>query len=196
MLITSNQLSARHKLNDEQSRVCCNNTDLERLTEWKLLGLTIDENLTLNNHISKMLKDFYSHLSILKKLEHYTSRSVGKQVVESLIFSRLDYCNNVFIDLRQYQVLRMIKQQKSCASFVNGKFCSTEDMVLLKWLLVPERIDFKKGSFKKYVRSKLPNQYQRKETRIKNSNRNHQIDTNKRTKLRVAFYHICNNTIY
>ena len=60
-------------------------------------------------------------------------------VVESLIFSRLDYCNNLFIDLPQYQVRRMIKLQQSRASFVKGKYCSTENVVSLKWLLVPER---------------------------------------------------------
>ena len=121
MLIASRQLSVRHQLKDEQLHICCNNTGLERVTEWKLLGLTIDENLTLNNHISKILKDSYSHLSILKKLKRYTSQSVRRQLVESLIFSRLDYCNNLFIDLPQYQVRRMIKLQKSCASFVKGK---------------------------------------------------------------------------
>ena len=142
MFISLNQLSARHKLKDEQLQICCNNAELERVTEWKLLGLTIYENLTLNNHISKMLKDSYSHLSILKKLKRYTSQSVRKQLVESLIFSRLDYCNNPFIDLPQCQVRRMIKLQKSCASFVKDKFCSIEDVVSLKWLLVPERIDF------------------------------------------------------
>ena len=70
MLIASKQLSAGHKINDEQIQICCNNTELEKVTEWELLGLTINENLTLNNHISKMLKDSYSHLSILKKLKH------------------------------------------------------------------------------------------------------------------------------
>ena len=79
MLIASKQLSVRHKLKDKQLQICCNNTELERVTEWKLLGLTIDENLTLNNHISKMLKDSYSHLNILKKLRRYTSQSVRKQ---------------------------------------------------------------------------------------------------------------------
>ena len=142
MLITSKQLSARHKLKDEQLQICCNNTDLERVTEWKLLGLTIDENLTLSNHITKFLKHSYSHLSILKKLKRYTSQSVCNQLVESLIFSRFDYRNNLFIDLPQYQVRRMIKLQKSCTSFANGKYCSMEDVVSLKWLLVPERIDF------------------------------------------------------
>ena len=135
MLISSNQLSARHKLKDEQLQICCNNTELERVTEWKLLGLAIDENLTLNNYISKMLKDSYSHACILKKLKRYTSHSVRKQLVESLIFSRLDYWSNLFMDLPQYQVRIMIKLQKSCASFVKGKLCSIEDVVSLKWFL-------------------------------------------------------------
>ena len=65
--MSSNQLSVPHKLKDELLQISCNNTELERVTEWKQLGLTIDENLTLNNHISKMLKD--SHLRILKKLK-------------------------------------------------------------------------------------------------------------------------------
>ena len=73
MLISSNQLSARHKLKTEQLQICFNNIELERLTERKLLGLTIDGNLTLNNHISKILKDSYSHLSILTKLKRCTA---------------------------------------------------------------------------------------------------------------------------
>ena len=78
MLIASKQLLTRHKLKDEQLQICCNNTELERITECKLLGLTIDENLTLNNHISKILKDSYLHLSILKNLKRYTSQSIRK----------------------------------------------------------------------------------------------------------------------
>ena len=113
MLITSKQLSVRHKLKDEQLHICCNNTKLERVTECNILGLTINQNLMLNNHILKILKDSYSHLSILKKLKQYTLQFIRKHLVESLIFSRLDYCNNLFIDLPQYQVRRMIKLQKS-----------------------------------------------------------------------------------
>ena len=89
MLITSNQLSARHKLKDEQLEICCNNTELERVTEWKLLGLTIDENLTLNNHISKMLKGSYSHLSILKKPERSRHSPYANSRIVNLFKIRL-----------------------------------------------------------------------------------------------------------
>ena len=34
MLIASKQLSAPHKLKDEQLQICCNNTKQHRVTEW------------------------------------------------------------------------------------------------------------------------------------------------------------------
>ena len=163
ILIASKQLLARHKLKDEQlQNICCNNTEIERVTEWKLLCVTIDENLTLNNHISKILKDSYSLLSILKKLKWYTSQSVRKQLVELLIFLRLDYCNILFIDLSQYQIRRMIKLQKSCTRFAYGKYCSIEDVVSLKWLLIPDRIDFTvlKMTYKGLLNERMPSNFQ------------------------------------
>ena len=56
----------------------------------------------------------------------------------------------------------MIKLQKSCASFVKGKFCSTEDMVSIKWLLVLERIDFTvlKMTFKGLLNERIPSNFQ------------------------------------
>ena len=59
MLITSNQLSARHKLKDEQLEICCNNTELERVTEWKLLGLTIDLKSNIEQPYIKKKKKLY-----------------------------------------------------------------------------------------------------------------------------------------
>ena len=39
------------KKKKKKKQICCNNTKLERVTEWKLFGLTIDENRILNNVI-------------------------------------------------------------------------------------------------------------------------------------------------
>ena len=56
----------------------------------------------------------------------------------------------------------MTKLQKSCASFVKGKFCSTEDVVSLKWLLVPEIIDLTvlKLTFKGLLNERMPSNFQ------------------------------------
>ena len=56
----------------------------------------------------------------------------------------------------------MIKLQKSCASFVKGKYCPMEDVVSLKWLLVPERLDFTvlKMTFKGLLNERKPSHFQ------------------------------------
>ena len=36
MLIALKQLSARHKLKEEELQICCNKTELESVTEWEL----------------------------------------------------------------------------------------------------------------------------------------------------------------
>ena len=118
MVITTLQMSKHHQLKEEKLNVKCNNVTLERVSEWKLLDITLREHFHLDNHISKLLKDCYSSLSMLKKLKRYTTLPTRKQLTESLIFSRLDYCNNLFVDLQQYQIKRLLKLQKACAGFV------------------------------------------------------------------------------
>ena len=55
----------------------------------------------------------------------------------------------------------MTKLQKSCASFVKGKFSSVED-VSQKRLLVPERIDFAvlKTTLKGLLNERMPSNFQ------------------------------------
>ena len=73
MVITAPQMSKHHQLKEEKINVKCNSIILERVLEWKLLGITLDEHLQLDKHISKLWKYCYSPRSVLKKLEQYTS---------------------------------------------------------------------------------------------------------------------------
>ena len=86
MVISTPQMSKHHQLKEERLYVKCNNITLERASEWKLLGITLAEHL--DKHISKLLKDCYSSLSMLKKLKRYTL-PIRKQLTKLLIFSRL-----------------------------------------------------------------------------------------------------------
>ena len=132
MVISTPQMSKHHQLKEEKLNVKCNNITLER----------VYEHFHLDKHISNLLKDCYLPLSMLKKLKRYTTLPIRKQLTESLIFSRLDCCNNLFIDLPQYQIKRLLKLQKACAGFVLKKYATCEDVTKLKWLLVPERTNF------------------------------------------------------
>ena len=56
----------------------------------------------------------------------------------------------------------MINLQKSCASFVYGKYCSIEDTVSMKWLLIRERIDSTvlKMTYKGLLNERMPLNFQ------------------------------------
>ena len=70
MIISTTQMSNHHQLKEEKISVKCNIIP-ERVSQWKLLGITLDKKF-LDKHISKLLKDCYSSLSMLKKLKRYT----------------------------------------------------------------------------------------------------------------------------
>ena len=120
--------------------------------------ITLDKHSHLDKHISKLLKHRYSLLSMLKKLKQHTALPVPKQLTESLIFSRLDYYSNLFIDLPQYQIKLLLKLQKACAGFVLNKYAICEYITKLKWLLVRERINFTiaKLIFKGLLKENVP----------------------------------------
>ena len=107
---------------------------------------------------------------MLKKLKRYTTLPIRKQLTESLIFSRLDYCNNLFIDLPWYQIKCLLKLQKACACSVLNKYATSEDVTKLKWLLVPERINFTiaKLIFRGLLRENIPENL---EKQVRGSNR-------------------------
>ena len=91
MLITSNQLSARHKLKDEQLEICCNNTELERVTEWKLLGLTIDLKSNIEQPYIKNAKKLLLVLKHSKKTRtiQLTDRAQTVSRIVNLFKTRL-----------------------------------------------------------------------------------------------------------
>lgn len=49
-------MSTWQKLEDEKLKIYCNNITLERVSEWKLVVATTDENLMLNEHVPLLLK--------------------------------------------------------------------------------------------------------------------------------------------
>ena len=114
----------------------------------------------LSYRTSKIQKKSYTHLSILKILKRYTSQFVRKQLAKA--FQEYTTVTICYTDLRQSQLQRIIKLQKSCAIFVKRKLCFAEDVVLLKWLLIPERIDFtvSKTTFKGLLNDKMHSNFQ------------------------------------
>ena len=105
MVISSRQIAQYHQLDSSNKvNIKCNNKNIARVKEYKLLDIILDELFELHSHVNTILKDGYFTLRTLKLLKRYTSYYLRKQRCESLVLSKLDYCNILFKTLLQYQI--------------------------------------------------------------------------------------------
>ena len=142
MLFSTRKVSQHHQLyNNDILKINFNNQIIKIVQQYKLLGVVIDEHFELYVHVRNILENGYSTLKILKKLKRYTSYQTRKHLVESLILSKIDYCNVLFEGLPKFQIQRINKLVQVCAGFVKYKYGELKNNAALSWLF-EQRIDF------------------------------------------------------
>lgn len=65
-----------------------------------------------------------------------------KQVVESLVLSKMDFCDTVYYPLHEYLIKRFRRVQNASAGFVTNSYCKKRDVINLGWLPTKERRDW------------------------------------------------------
>ncbi|XP_057293813.1 uncharacterized protein LOC130622373 [Hydractinia symbiolongicarpus] len=119
----------------------CNNCDLvvkigDKLikteSEVKLLGVTIDNGLNFDSHISKLIKKSSAQLNALFRLSTFLSHKAKLALVQSFIYSNFNYCPLVWNFSSYKSLLRIEQIQKRAFRFLLNDNDSTYDELLLK----------------------------------------------------------------
>ncbi|XP_057296307.1 uncharacterized protein LOC130625272 [Hydractinia symbiolongicarpus] len=119
----------------------CNNCDLvvkigDKLikteSEVKLLGVTIDNGLNFDSHISKLIKKTSAQLNSLFRLSTFLSHKAKLTLVQSFIYSNFNYCPLVWNFSSYKSLLRIEQIQKRALRFLLNDNDSTYDELLLK----------------------------------------------------------------
>ncbi|KAK7105520.1 hypothetical protein V1264_016886 [Littorina saxatilis] len=63
----------------------------------KSLGVFLDSTLSMQTHISFIIKICFFHLRRIASIRRYLTHDACVKLVVSLIFSRLDYCNSLLL---------------------------------------------------------------------------------------------------
>ena len=93
----------------------------------KLLGVHLDENLNLKQHIARKTRAATLAMLSLKKLKPYLNRTMCLKLANATIFSHIDYCNSLFIHLPKNTLRPLNRVISLTAKIILGrsKFDST-----------------------------------------------------------------------
>ena len=77
---------------NEQFHLMCNDITLKHSSHEKILGLTIDNKLSFDEHIINICKAANKKLNALSRINHYMKQNQKEILLSSLIISHFSYC--------------------------------------------------------------------------------------------------------
>lgn len=121
----------------------------------KDLGVFIDPTLTMHDHITSVCKAANYELRKIASVRKFLTFVAAAQLVSSLILSRIDYCNSLFVGLPDTELSRMQVVQNNAARLVcqkSKRHSITPLLIQLHWLPVKYRVIYKIAtlSFQKF----------------------------------------------
>ena len=115
----------------------------------KLLGVTIDKNLSFDNHISDVVRSCNYHIRSLRHIRHLIDRDTAVTLACSIVASRLDYCNSLLYGVTDANIVKLQRVQNSLARTVCDLPYGASTTGLLRelhWLPIKQRITYKIAS--------------------------------------------------
>ena len=115
------------------------NTTIQLVSSARNLGVFFDSNLSFSDHISYMSKSCFSHICDLRRIRSTLDHKTACTTATSLIHSKLDYCNSLYLNISSQQLYRLQLVLNSAARAVTKtpKFHHiTPHLKSLHWLKI------------------------------------------------------------
>ena len=88
-------------------------------------------------------KNFYGTIQTIRKLKNFAGYRLRKHLVESLVLSKLDYCDTFYYPSLEFQLKLLQRVQPVAASFVLRRYLNgSNDIFTVGWLPERQRRDF------------------------------------------------------
>ena len=121
-------------------------TDVELVSSVRNLGVTLDCNLTLSDHIQNTCKSAYMQLRQISAIRHLLTQEATQTLVCAFVLARIDYCNSLLSGCPTYLFKKLQRVQNSAARLVCKVRKSdhiTPILQSLHWLPVSARVQYK-----------------------------------------------------
>ena len=131
---------------DNPSLSMPSSTSIKPVASARNLGVIFDSNLSFSDHISYISKTCFAHIRDLRRIRNTLDHTTACTIATSLIHSKLDYCNSLFLNLSCQQTNRLQLILNSTARTVTKtpKYNHiTPHLKSLHWLKITQRIQYK-----------------------------------------------------
>ena len=92
--------------------------DVPFVSSVKNLGVTLDSNLSMSQHITNTCNAAYIQIRHISSIRHLLTTQATQTLVCSLVLSPLDYCNSLLSGCPQYLLDKLQKVQNAAARLV------------------------------------------------------------------------------
>ena len=121
-------------------------TDINKSNVVKNLGVKLDSSLSMEAHVNNICQSANFQLRNIGKIRHLIDDDTCKLLVNSLITSRLDYCNSLLNGVNNYTIELLQKVQNKAARVITRSRKHEHITPVLKtlhWLPIKARIEYK-----------------------------------------------------
>ena len=131
---------------EDVASVTVSNAVLQPSKTVKNLGVTLDIQLTYDRHVANISKECFLHIRALRHVRDSLPDDVARTVACSIVGSRLDYCNSLFVGMSasNFECLQRVQNTLARAVLRLRKYDHiTPALKSLHWLPVKQRATFK-----------------------------------------------------
>ena len=146
-------------------------TEIEKVSEYKYLGLIIDNKLTWKSHIKHLTSKLSRSLGILYKLRHLVSKNVLLTVFHSLFLSHINYgilCWGRSNKTILQPIIILMNKALRCINFCGPQEHVEEFLLKDRLLQINELFKMELAKFMYNYNNNLPNCFNQYFTRITN----------------------------
>lgn len=111
----------------------------------KILGVTLDKQLTLNDHVNMVCKSSFYHLRSFRHIRSALTQEVAKTVGCAVVGAKLDYANSLLYGTSVSNINKLQRVQNALARVVvsSPSSSATANLKYLHWLPVEYRVRYK-----------------------------------------------------
>ena len=149
MVIGTSKRLQYFDVNKYKLNVYLGKSKITQVTEEKLLGCVIDENLSWTPQVRKVRQTVLYKLSILRKIKRFVPLSGRLTFYNYFVKPHFDYCCSVWETAFKKDIHTLIKLQKMAARLildVDYTVPSIELFKILKWLPIDKNVQFRQAT--------------------------------------------------